>query len=105
MRYLPRLVEAQLLAAARHFPALILTGPRRAGKTTLLQKLFPGASYALLEDPDTVARARADPHGFLDEITPPAILDEIQNAPEIFNYVRTLIDRSPGRKGRWFMTG
>jgi predicted AAA+ superfamily ATPase len=105
MRYVPRLIEAQLLAAARHFPALILTGPRRAGKTTLLRKLFPGASYALLEDPDTVARARADPRAFLEETNPPAILDEIQNAPEIFNYVRTLIDQSPTRKGRWLLTG
>ena len=69
--------------AARHFPALIVTGPRRAGKTTLLRRLFPGATYRLLEDPDVVARIRSDPRAFMEELRPPAILDGIQNTPEI----------------------
>lgn len=105
MKYVPRLIENQLLRAARNFPALILTGPRRAGKTTLLQKLFPKSSYYLLEDPDLVARVRSDPRAFLDEIDGPAILDEIQNTPEILAYIRTRIDRNPRRTGQWFLTG
>jgi hypothetical protein len=84
---------------------LVLTGPRRAGKTTLLRRLFPKASYHLLEDPDAVARIRADPRSFMEESRPPAILDEIQNVPEIFNYVRSWIDRFPARKGQWLITG
>jgi predicted AAA+ superfamily ATPase len=40
MRYIPRQIESELLSASKHFPGLILTGPRRAGKTTLLRKLF-----------------------------------------------------------------
>lgn len=91
--------------AARAFPAVVLTGPRRAGKTYLLRRMFPQADYCLLEDPDRVARFRADPQGFLDGVRPPVILDEIQNVPEIFNYVRSRIDRAPRRTGQWFLTG
>ncbi len=105
MRYIPRLMEVELARAARHFPALILTGPRRAGKTTLLRHLFPKASYWLVEDPDVIARIRSDPRGFLEDLRTPVILDEIQNVPEILNYVRTRIDAAPHRKGRWIVTG
>lgn len=105
MRYLRRSLEPCILSAARSFPAAVLTGPRRAGKTWLLRHLFPSASYYLLEDPDVVARFRHDPQGFLDGASPPAILDEIQNVPEVFNYVRSRIDRAPRRTGQWFLTG
>lgn len=105
MLYVPRRLERQILAATRDFPALVLTGPRRAGKTFLLRRLFPRANYYLFEDPDIVARFRADPQGFLDEAKTPAILDEIQNVPEVFNYVRGRIDRAPSRKGQWLLTG
>ncbi|HEV3003902.1 MAG TPA: DUF4143 domain-containing protein, partial [Pirellulales bacterium] len=51
------------------------------------------------------ARLRADPHGFLDAVKTPAILDEVQNVPEVFAYVRTRIDRQPRRAGQWLLTG
>src|SRR4030042_6213643 len=105
MKYIPRLIESELSRAARSFPAVILTGPRRAGKTTLLGKLFPKAQYYLLEDPDAVSRLRADPRSFIEEIRPPAILDEIHNVPEILNYVRAQVDRFPQRRGQWLLTG
>ena len=105
MRYVHRTLEASIVSAAKSFPAIVLTGPRRAGKTWLLRHLFPTASYYLFEDPDVVARFRHDPQGFLDGVRPPAILDEIQNVPEVFNYIRSRIDRAPRRVGRWFLTG
>ncbi len=105
MRYVPRDLGPVLLKAARTFPAVVLTGPRRAGKTMLLRKLFPKASYTLMEDPDAIARMRADPHGFLDGIRLPAVLDEVQNVPELFSYVRSRIDKHPRRTGQWFLTG
>jgi predicted AAA+ superfamily ATPase len=105
MRFVDRPLSPALLHAAKHFPAVVLTGPRRAGKTALLRRLQPGADYYLFEDPDIIARFRADPQGFLEGVRLPAIFDEIQNVPEVFNLVRSRIDRAPRRTGQWFLTG
>jgi len=105
MRHVERELAGPLLRAARAFPAVVLTGPRRAGKTVLLRRTFPEASYHLLEDPAVVARFRADPTGFLDGLRLPTILDEVQNVPELFAHVRARIDGYPRRTGRWFLTG
>ena len=105
MKYIHRELEEQVDRAVRNFAAVVLTGPRRAGKTMLLRQRFPKASYFLLEDPDVVARLRADPQGFLDAVKTPAILDEVQNVPEVFAYVRSRLDREPRRTGQWLLTG
>jgi len=105
MRYIARKLADVLTGAARHFPAVVVTGPRRAGKTTLLRQLFREAQYVLLEDPDIQGRVRIDPRSFIEGLHPPVIFDEIQNTPELLNYVRTLIDRKPRRMGQWLFTG
>jgi len=105
MRYVTRKLGTTLQVASRHFPAVVITGPRRAGKTTLVRQLFPKARYVLLEDPDIQGRIRGDPRTFLEELHPPVLFDEIQNAPELLSYVRTLIDSAPRRMGQWLFTG
>ncbi len=105
MRTVQRILGRQILIAAKAFPAVVLTGPRRSGKTFLLKNLFPQSDYYLFEDPDVVSRFRADPQGFLDAVSTPVIFDEIQNVPEIFNFVRARIDRNPRRTGQWLLTG
>src|SRR5262245_50958408 len=105
MRTIERLLSPRLRSAARAFPSLVVTGPRRSGKTFCLRRTFPRASYHLLEDPDVILRIRADPRGWLEEVRTPAILDEVQNVPEVLPFVRTLIDRAPRQTGRWILTG
>ena len=105
MRSAFRNLGITVLEAARHYPSIVLTGPRRSGKTTLLRQLFPDSTYVLLEDPDIQARVRSDPRGFLDGLSPPVVFDEIQNVPELFPYVRTRIDRNPRKMGQWMFTG
>lgn len=105
MRTIDRNITKHILTAAKNFPAVVITGPRRSGKTFLLRHLFPKAEYYLFEDPDIISRFRQDPQGFLDGVKPPVIFDEIQNLPEVFNYVRTRIDAQPRKTGLWFLTG
>lgn len=105
MKYLPRILAGRLKAAAVRFPVLIMTGPRRSGKTTLLRRVFPEATYHLLEDPDIIGRVKSDPRSFLESIRLPVILDEIQNTPELLSYIRSRVDRDGAKARGWYLTG
>lgn len=105
MNFIHRKIEKVVLDALDVFPALVLTGPRRAGKTCLLRNLFPQARYVQLEDPDTLELVASDPRGFLDSLELPVIIDEIQQLPQLFQYIRSRIDASPEARGKWILTG
>jgi hypothetical protein len=100
MRYIARQLERQVLRAVKNFPAMVLTGPRAGGKTWLLRRLYPRADYFLLEDPDIVARLRADPQGFLDAGEDGlSSWTRYKTCPRCSGFVRSRIDSQPRRTG------
>ena len=90
----PRTITLQLRKTAKSFAAIVLTGPRQSGKTTLLTSEFSSThEYFNLENPDVRQRVMSDPIGFLDNIKAPVILDEIQYAPILLPYIKEKIDK------------
>ncbi|MBF0479670.1 MAG: ATP-binding protein [Candidatus Omnitrophica bacterium] len=102
--YSKRNLESTITQAAKSFPAFFVGGPRRAGKTTLVKHLFKNYKYVLLDEMDVRAYATEDPRGFLEEYAPPVIIDEIQNVPELFSYIKARIDKD-NKPAQWILTG
>ncbi len=102
-----RAIEPRLLVALGDTPAVMLVGPRQAGKSTLVQGLAAGphpARYITLDDLRTLEAARRDPVGLIDGAGDPLVIDEIQRAPELLLPIKAAIDRDR-RPGRFILTG
>jgi predicted AAA+ superfamily ATPase len=99
-----REIEPELFSLAQHYPVVAIVGPRQAGKTTLVQKVFPNKPYINLEAPDTREFAALDPRSFFEKYPEGAILDEIQRLPILLSYIQEIIDRT-SQKGMFILTG
>ncbi len=87
------------------FPVLLMTGPRQVGKTTLLQMCAEAdRNYVTLDDLDARGLARNDPGLFLQTYRPPIIIDEVQYAPQLFSYLKIVVDREK-KNGMFWLTG
>lgn len=106
--YITRAMEAPFLRAAGEYPALLLTGPRQTGKTTMLTRLIQTEArhrdYVSLDDYDALTTARNDSVMFFQTYKPPLLIDEIQYAPGLFTEMKRLIDKGAG-PGDFWMTG
>jgi uncharacterized protein len=103
--YLPRAIEPAVLAIARSFPVLLVTGPRQVGKTTLLKHIAEaGRSYVTLDDPLQRRLAIEEPELFLGRFEAPVLIDEIQYAPGLLPHIKMRVDRA-GTKGAYWLTG
>src|SRR5215204_3719130 len=93
MKALPRLVGAALAERLRVMPAVVVTGARQTGKSTLVEQLVSGKRrYATLDDLDVLDAARRDP-GVLVDGSSPVTLDEVQREPGLLLAVKRAIDR------------
>ncbi|MDR0697389.1 MAG: ATP-binding protein [Christensenellaceae bacterium] len=87
------------------FPVVLITGPRQVGKTTILEhNLSLNRQYITLDDPQIRSLANTDPSLFFQTYEPPILIDEIQYAPELFPYIKMIVDRKK-QKGLFWLTG
>jgi predicted AAA+ superfamily ATPase len=103
--YINRAIEITLKNAIKTFPSVLITGPRQAGKTTLVKRLLGDRySYVSLDELDVRSFAIEDPRSFLERYKAPLIIDEIQNAPQLLSYIKARIDENR-KPGQWILTG
>ncbi|MDR0381423.1 MAG: ATP-binding protein [Oscillospiraceae bacterium] len=88
-----RTIEKTLRNIGESFPVLLLTGPRQTGKTTLLTKMADSNRRIVsLDNPTIRALAKHEPELFLQRYAPPVLIDEVQYAPELFDYIKVYVD-------------
>ena len=91
-----RTIKSKMQSLADKFQVITLTGPRQSGKTTLVKDAYSSLPYVSLEAPDIRQIALADPRGFLSNYPNGAVLDEVQNTPELFSYIQGIVDEDRG---------
>lgn len=108
MNYITRNMESIFLKLNQQYPAILITGPRQVGKTTMLQKLMElegrKRDYVSLDDLNERLLAKTDPAMFFQLHKPPVFIDEVQYAPELFTYMKISIDKNQ-QPGDFWLTG
>lgn len=105
MTYKNRAIESELKKALKTFPAVLVTGSRQAGKTTLLRNLLPSYEYISFDLYSDLEAVKSDVRLFLAQHPPPIILDEIQYAPEVLRFIKGQIDEQRHNYGQFALTG
>lgn len=106
MEYIERALERKFLHMSAFFKAVLVTGARQVGKTTMLKHLAEGQNRTYISMDNTMARilAKSDPVLFFQTYKPPMIIDEIQKAPELFEQIKIMCDESE-ETGLFWLTG
>jgi hypothetical protein len=103
--WIERAIAPLLADVATRRPAVLLTGSRQSGKTSLLERTFPTHGYVSLDLPSTAEEAEESGESFLADHPPPLVIDEVQYAPRLFRYLKSAIDRQRRRAGQYLLTG
>lgn len=100
--YIKRQIEEYLSNCINNYPAVLVTGARQVGKTTMISHLLEnkGYSFVSLDDEEELALARRSPSKFLDSHPAPLIIDEVQYAPKLFNAIENKINKAMRSNGR-----
>lgn len=105
MTYIKRDLESKILSLSEEYAALLITGPRQVGKTTVLRQLMQvNRTYVTLDDLEERAMAQNDPALFLQLHDCPILIDEVQYAPQLFSYIKIEIDNGAS-PGSFWLTG
>ena len=99
-RHIERVVERQ----SGNFPIVVLTGARQVGKSTMFQNKFEGMRQVSLNTLAARRAAEETPSLFFETYRPPVVVDEVQRAPALFEYLKDIVD-GDNRRGRFFLTG
>ncbi len=103
--YIQRTIENTIRQASDFFPVVLITGPRQVGKTTVFQSCESATrTYVSLDTLENRNLAQTDPALFLQRFKAPVLIDEIQYAPELFPYIKDIVDREK-KTGMYWLTG
>ena len=102
--YIKRHIESVVARIAKRKPVLVLTGARQVGKSTMLKEIFNDITYVTLNRPLVRESAKVNPSLFFNINKPPVIVDEIQKAAELFEYIKDVVDENK-TKGQFYLTG
>ena len=102
--YIKRHIEEVIKAAVNEKGALCVTGARQVGKSTVLKTMFSSHKELTLDDRRLLRFALEQPEEFFVQFEPPVYIDEIQNAPSLFPYIKIHIDKT-GDKGMFLLSG
>jgi len=102
--YIERHIEQAIHMVSKMFGAVLVTGPRQVGKTTMLKTVVQDTTYITLDDPILLRSAVEEPGTFFKSAPPPVFVDEIQYAPNLFPYIKMILD-SERKKGQFYLSG